>query len=173
MEAVTRYSLLSGLSLLLLVLFVSLASAGDEYAWPEEYTILCSSEKSTGLDWEDGDWKIVQYKDLKRLIVKSKENQCLGVGSLKPVNNIEKEVCLNVRRVEHNYVPGMSRLCIEGTYGVKHPNLMISCDLPRIILSPNGWYHYSKISGDLDDAPKDDLKDSQYIEVGKCSMIKP
>jgi hypothetical protein len=40
-------------------------------------------------------------------------------------------------------------------------------------INPNGWYHYAHVHGQLEDAPEDDLKDSQYIEVGKCSMIKP
>jgi len=36
-----------------------------------------------------------------------------------------------------------------------------------------GPYHFNQVHDDLSDKPKDDYKDSMFIEVGKCSMITP
>jgi len=36
-----------------------------------------------------------------------------------------------------------------------------------------GPYHFNQVHDDLSDKPKDDYKDSMFIEVGKCSMIAP
>ena len=56
---------------------------------PDEYTILCSSEKKTGLDWVNGDWEPVLYKNTKRLVVKSKENDC-SIWGVKFADDIRK-----------------------------------------------------------------------------------
>ncbi len=173
MQAKTRYS--TGLSLLFLLLTVSPAPASDEYPWPEEYTILCSSEERSGLNWVNGTWKPAQFKNTQRLIVKSNENRCgealRGDIHLKSGYH-SKQVCLNERELGDKYDPVYSYYCEEHFYEI-NGDLYINCDIPKLLLTPNGGYHLAKISDIIDKFPKDDYKDSQFVEVGKCSMIKP
>lgn len=102
-----------GLSLLLLLLIVSHVLAVDVEPWPEEYTILCSSEKSTGFNWRNGDWHEVQFKNTQRLIVKPliPDLMCqYGKGTHEDDIHYEssagiyelKRVCLNVGEVGEN-----------------------------------------------------------------------
>ncbi len=175
MKAVTRYSILSGLSLLWLVLFLSLTSAGDAQRLPDEYTILCSAEKTTGFNWRNGEWKLVQFKNSQRLIVVSKENECYGDQrgdiDMEEFDYHIKFVCLTERELGKEYDP-VPYYC-EERYRERTRESEITCESPQMILSPNGWYHYGVIFGDISNAPKDGRKDSLYVEVGKCSMIKP
>lgn len=168
---------------LLLLPIVSLALEGDEYPWPEEYTILCSSEEGTGFNWVNGNWKPVKFKNVQRLILKSKKNQCSGYSKrdyhVEEYDVHSKSVCLNERKIGDEYIPILSSYCEEHYNGPKSgagprtSEAWIYCNNPKMYLLPNGWYHYAHVHGQLEDAPKDDLKDSQYLEVGKCSMIKP
>ena len=185
MKAITRYSITLSFSVLLLVLIVSPASADDEYPWPEEYTIFCASEERRGLDWEKGKWEPVKFKNIQRLIMKSNKNHCHGPGGeihYEELNVHSKNVCINERQLGEEYEPMLSsRYCEEHYIGPSpkskiYPSLerlWIYCDQPKMFLDPNGWYHYAQITGEIEDDPEDDYKSSQYIEVGKCSMIKP
>jgi hypothetical protein len=58
-----------------LFLIVGSVSSGEEALLPE-YTILCTSEKRTGLDWVNGDWQQAQFKNTTRLVVKAPSNDC-------------------------------------------------------------------------------------------------
>jgi len=163
------------LSLLLLLLTVSPVSADDESPWPEEYTILCSSEKRTGLNWVNGDWQPERYKNTQRLIVKSKSNKCGGDPTRLTFRlNVEdlvytKPVCINERELGKKYIPEKSTYCVEYS---ENEVIQMQCQDPVIVLSLNGWYHYAYPNYDLSDS-KDRQKESQYLEVGKCSMLKP
>ena len=174
MQTIIRYSMTLSASILLLILFLSSVSASDENPWPEEYTILCSSEERSGLNWVNGTWKPAQFKNTQRLIVKSKSNDCGGKtggdSSNKEGNVYMKGACINEREMGKEYIPEKSAYCAE-VYNDE--NFEIHCVNPYMSLSFNGWYHYAYINlMDLTDS-KENQKESQYIEVGKCSMIKP
>jgi hypothetical protein len=183
MKAITMYSTTISFSVLLLLIIVSPASASDEYPWPEEYTILCSSEQATGFSWVNGNWKKQNFKNIQRLIMKSNKNNCVtgSEGEIDWGFNVHsKDVCLNERPLGTEYESIQSRYCEEhyigpsnSEYAPRTNKLYIYCDHPKMFLDPNGWYHYAHIVGDTEDAPENDIKDSQYIEVGKCSMIEP
>jgi hypothetical protein len=156
---------------------------------PDEYTILCSSEKSTGLDWVNGDWEPVQYKNTKQLVVKSKENDC-SIWGVKSADDISKGLkgeivsysrvaCLNFREFGKPYSNKRDssyceeyyrKFSIDALFDYTAPwNIQISCKLPKMVLKPNGWYHRSHFHAQLDTKNKDSLA----VEVGKCAMIKP
>ncbi len=60
----------------------------------------------------------------------------------------------------------------DGTWDIK-----ISCRnstyTPEIIFSPNEFYHLSFLHDDVSSKPKNNYKDSQLIEWGKCATIPP
>jgi len=183
-KAITRYSTTLSFSVLLLVLILSSVSADDEYPWPEEYTILCASEERTGFNWRNGDWKPVRFKNEKRLIVKSNKNQCgtpsRGDLHIEEWDTHTKWVCLNERQFGDEYNPIFSSYCEEHydgpnpkLFGPRTPKTWIYCDAPKMYLQPNGRYHYAHVHGHFEDVPVYGSPDSQFIEVGKCSMIKP
>ena len=179
MKAVIMNSMRISLGLLLLVLTVIPLSAEEDYPWPDEYTIICVAEKTIGFNWSNGEWNPVQFNNKKRLIVKAHQNQCDGTPEKDfHMDNVyhNKHVCLNVRELGEGG-RSLSRYCEERfweyvEYGTPR-ELQIYCAIPKMYINPNGWYHYAHVHDQLEDAPEDDLKDSQYIEVGKCSMIKP
>lgn len=148
----------------------------DASSSPDEYTILCSSEKRTGLNWVNGDWEPVQYKNTQRLIVKSKSNDCGGLTGGDSSNEAArvyiKGVCINEREIGKEYISEKSFYCAE-VY--QDGNFYILCNkILHMGLSFNGWYHYAHINIDLSDSKDSQYrKGSQYVEVGKCSMIKP
>jgi len=142
--------------------------------------IFCVAEKTIGFNWSNGEWNPVQFNNKKRLIVKSHQNQCNETPEKDfHIDNAyhNKRVCLNVRELGEGGRP-LSRYCEErfweyNEYSGTPRKLQISCAIPKTYLSPNGWFHYADISEYTEEDQKDDGKDSQYIEVGKCSMIKP
>lgn len=117
MKAITRYSITLSFSVLLLGLLLNPASADDENPWPEEYTILCSSEENTGLNWDNGKWKRVQFTLTQKLIVKSNDNTCesqaRGNDGGIHLGWHSKKVCLNVREMGKKYWPKVSDYCEE------------------------------------------------------------
>ena len=140
---------------------------------PDEYTILCNSEQSTGFNWENGDWVAVRFKETKRLIVKSDNNVC-DVDKTYSMPN-EKIVCLNIRKMGDKYQS------VQGSYNCLEMYLnwprgwetIIMCNDAKMSLNPNGRYNYAHIHNQLEEHPYKDLKDSMWVEVGKCSMITP
>jgi len=145
---------------------------------PDEYTILCVPEKATGFNWENGDWVATHFKLIKRLVVKSPKNYCLSWGEMTTDSfseDVYMDVCLNVREFGQTYKRTASRICAEHYIkksGIWETSIYCS-DSPRITLKPDGQYHFSQITDDVSDNPKDDYKASMVVEVGKCSMIAP
>jgi len=110
--------------------------------------------------------------------VKSKDNQCRKTKK-EDYHDEErkyhvKQVCLNFRQLGEPYVQDfLSVYCEEIAPGLTMDPLAIRCTAPKIYLSPNGWYHsFSFLSLNLSDSPASQKFD-QYVEVGKCAMIKP
>ena len=165
-------------SLLLLasaVSFANLAAAQEAPILPDDYTILCRPEQSVGLNWKNGGWVETRFEEKDLIVRKSKENQC-GPKASDPDFTydtiVSRNICLNVRKIGEKYEPLMSNYCQE-LYGKREGGwtTQITCKEPVMILTPDGWFHRAFIHSDLADKPKDDYKDSQYVEVGKCTRM--
>ena len=153
---------------------------------PVDTVIMCESEMSTGFDWENGTYRKSTYKKKKHILKKIEPFEgCYGFKFNPHVNYLSLKYSFGARRVcikhhifgeEPNKKGGE---CSEsykkregGTWDIR-----ISCEdtsyTPEIRLSPNGFYHLSFLHDDVSSKPKNNYKDSQYIEWGKCATISP
>ena len=137
---------------------------------PDEYTIICESQKASGFNWKNGNWETTSFAPQKHLIVRSRKNTCLGQPRGEDIlteDVVFRKVCLNVRNFGSPYRILQSHYCTESYH---QGDVEIYCTEPAIRLRPDGWFHYAEITDDLRDAPDKDYKDSQVIEVGKCRL---
>lgn len=151
---------------------------------PVDTVIMCESELSTGFDWENGTYRKSTYKKNKRILKKIEPFEgCYGFKFNPRLNYLSLK-----------YPSGSRRVCVKHHIFGEEPNkkggecserynkrvdgtwdIRISCKdteyTPEIRLSPNGFYHLSFLHDDVSSKPKNNYKDSQYIEWGKCATI--
>jgi len=154
---------------------------------PVDTVIMCESELLTGFGWENGTYRKSTYKKQKHILKKIEPFEgCymykfnLHSNYISPNNSFgARRVCIkhHIFGEEPNKNGGV---CLEsykkregGTWDIR-----ISCAenipyTPEIRLSPNGFYHLSNLHGNVSSKPKNNYKDSQHIEWGKCATISP
>jgi hypothetical protein len=163
-------------------LVLSLANAAPSIAdvpWlPADYTIVCDSRQVSGFNWEHGDWHQSQFKPLQHIIRKTKDNYCGTFVESSAPKWAERfatwrKICLNVRNAGKEYRPNLSTVCRENYTKSKNGwDITIQCDDPVMHLKPGSWYHSAFIHDDLSETPPKDYKDSLFVEVGKCALLK-
>ena len=180
---------------LLLLLLLSLGLVGlsnavssvDDY-----YTALCVTEKSTGFNWEDNNWKQYNFTQSKYVVKKLNPAEVLEIqcSDTKDRNNdsyysgfdeFNTYGCYSIKRLGYDGFDGKQD-CAErwSTYpkqdGEKYPKMKklekVWCSLLNDFkFSPNGWFHKNAAvnSSSLESSSK--YKDSLVLSVGKCSTI--
>lgn len=162
----------TGIWLSAVALFSSSAMAGD---FPEEYTLYCKGDRSTGLNWSKDRWEETRFYPKDHIVAKWKTNSCLEFVTKPPKRSVvSNEVCVNIREPGQEYRPALSGKCTEfvAPQGASWSNFLV-CDglfTGYFVTRIDGWFHRSSMHSQLD-AFKDD-KDSLVVEVGKCSQIK-
>ena len=180
---------------LLLLLLLSLGLVGlsnavssvDDY-----YTALCVTEKSTGFNWEDNNWKQYNFTQSKYVVNKLNpaevlEFQCSETKDrnkdiyISRLDEFETYGCYLIKRLGYDGFD-LKQDCNEkwSTYpkqdGEKYPKIkkleVVWCSsLNDFKFSPNGWFHSNaEVTGSsLESSSK--YKDSLVLSVGKCSSI--
>ena len=180
---------------LLLLLLLSLGLVGlsnavssvDDY-----YTALCVTEKSTGFNWEDNNWKQYNFTQSKYVVNKLNpaevsEFQCSETKDRNKdiyfSNDDEFETygCYSIKRLGYDEL--VAKLdCSErwSTYpkqdGEKYPKMkkleIVWCSLSKDFkFSPNGWFHSNAQVTSSSLESSSEYKDSLVLSVGKCSTI--
>ena len=158
--------------ILLVMIFHSSARAAQ---FPNEYTLYCKGEKSTGFNWRENNWQEQKFYPSDYIVSKWKTNFCFEFIFVEPKNyGVSKEVCVNIRVAGEEYSPAVSGKCLEYTapVGAKWSDYL-QCEgkfTGQFITKLDGWFHRSSIHNDLDVAKA--YKDSILTAVGKCSQIK-
>lgn len=142
---------------------------------PDEYTLYCKGEQSTGFFWQNNNWVQTIYKTDEYVVSKWNSNSCLELIATPPKKGkYYKEVCINIRKKGEEYRAVLSQKCTEYTTDTDTKwTDYISCDglfSGSFKAKLDGWFHMANIHNSLD--TKKEYKDSQYIEVGTCSRIK-
>lgn len=142
---------------------------------PDEYTLYCKGEQSTGFSWQENNWVQTRYKPEEYIVSKWNTNSCLEFIANPPKKGEHyKEVCINIRKKGEDYRSAISEKCTE--YTTEKEAIWsdyISCDglFDRSFKAKlDGWFHMANIHNSLD--AKKEYKDSQYVEVGTCIRIK-
>ncbi|MFD3262720.1 hypothetical protein [Phenylobacterium ferrooxidans] len=160
-------------------LFAALAAAAALLPplLPSSYTLVCQVEQSTGYNWQAGNWSRTNFKPDSYIVQIGGENQCKSaVGTVTDYTSVKfREVCGNLRKIGSEYLKFMSMECLE-SYG------NVPEQAPRIVQchsseetfagAVDGWFHHTHIHGQVGARPRNDEKDSLYVEVGKCSLVK-
>ena len=153
---------------------------------PVDTVIMCESELSTGFNWENGTYHKGTYKNKKHILKKVEPyGGCFGFKFNPHLNYFYPKHSFGARRVcIKHHVFGEEPDIKGGECSERYKkreggtwDITIACEegtfVPEIRLSPDGFYHLSHLHGDVSSKPKDNYKDSQYIEWGKCATISP
>jgi len=141
---------------------------------PDEYTLLCQTEQSTGMNWRNGAWEQVRFKLDQKIVTVKSSNECWQEidGELKQETSrvAVREICLNARKFGEPYEATKSVKCTEihmdETVQVQCYNGAMTA---RYIV--DGRFVASSISGVLTDPAPAAGRDSIFVETGRCSSI--
>ena len=177
--------------LLLLLSLGYIGSAGAVSSLDDYYTSVCVGEKSTGFNWENYDWKKVNFIPEKYIAQKVDATEdsfsfCFDTKNRfdayllwgeKSIPTLITYGCYEIKGFGVDR--GIPRDCEEKwtTYpkedeeiNPKTRNLeSVSCYSEDFLFAPNGWFYRSHIHSDLE--ATDDKKDSLTVTVGKCSTL--
>ncbi len=157
------------------------------------FTLMCISEKSTGFNWKQGDWKYANFKESKYIIEKiepedihlisGKSLPKSGFCQLNGKNDPQTlEIlntsygCYNLRRFGEPFFNGNSKVCLEFWNGKGTNRVLekVTCESSTnpITFAPDGWFHSATLHDYVEKSrPDNHDKDSLAIEVGKCAVI--
>ena len=182
------------LPLFLLLATSYIGSANAVSSVDEYFTSLCISKSSTGFNWENNDWSVVDFTTGTKYLAKR-------------VNPAEAEgyQCQGAKNRENDYyyteIPtNEHQLIRDGCYvikpfGIDFPSFKVNCSevwstFERVdsntnpktrkletvmcwdrnfFFSPNGRFHTAKLHGDVDNSST--YKDSLSLTEGKCSVL--
>ncbi len=169
-----------------LIILFSIPNGGTQAQNIEElnkpFSTLCVGEKSTGFNWEQGEWVAVRFK-LSKYIISKIQPDSPKAGSCKTtLKNVKSgsfqiwgwtEGCYNIRRMGTEFYPHLTQVCPENweKSGSGHSITYIDCRKKGWVFRPNGNFIHSSIHVNLDPSPEKNYKDSLSISVGKCSVI--
>lgn len=145
-----------------------------QLATPEEYTMLCQTEQSTGMNWRNGGWVQVDFKLDQKLVVVKSTNECwqeidVEVRQMTPDVAV-REICLNSRKFGDPYDAAKSVNCSEIR---TTDSIQIQCynaaTSARYIV--DGRFVASSISGVITDPAPATGRDSLFVEAGRCSLV--
>lgn len=153
----------------------ALAALATAPILPETYSLICTVNQSSGFNWRAGQWVPVRFKAKSYLVTRQSTNICLSkkIEALRLDDTFSwRGACINLREIGEKYFASSSASCTEfyinrsGAWSTS-----ISCYDSNLVaqFNPDGWFHLASIHGDLSSTPKSDYKDSQYVEIGKCS----
>src|SRR5262245_29446448 len=157
------------------------AIAEDSFL-PIGTVIMCKSSAAVGFDWKNGTYHETRYKGDTRIFKKVPMELCRNATvytkeySAKGFLSKVATVCITHTRLSDD--PWQDGgICNEWIYRAEDETLQrqLSCRdesfVPDVYLTPNGYYHLATIHGALEKKPRNDHKDSQYVEWGLCSVI--
>ena len=153
----------------------ALAIATQAPLLPESYTLICRVDQSVGFNWSGGGWVTARFKSNEYMVTKQASNSC---PALKADDDfavdgfVAKSACINLRELGSRYYPYSSAKCREFYVNKSGQwQTSITCYDSELVaeFDPDGWFHLAHIHGSLEAAPKNNYKDSQFVEVGKCS----
>lgn len=155
------------------------------------FTAMCISDKSSGFDWRKGNWDYSNFVPSKYIVEKLMPEDYQPGKGIPRSGMCKTEIqrretylsedvgylygCYNKRRFGSTFYSVASRVCLEVWKG-KVPNRVlesVSCEnsIQPFTFAPDGWFHLASIHENLENTPKDDYKDSLFVEVGKCAVI--
>lgn len=151
------------------------AVAQTTTALPSSYQIVCKSEQSIGYNWKGGTYVKAQFTLDTYLITVGDTKYCKADASqdYKSVSVEKKGVCASITRVGNKPYPEFARQCHEVAYPEER-SVTLKCHdefFGDFAANPDGWFHLNSMHGNTGAKPKDDRKDSQSLEVGKCSRV--
>ncbi|WP_421731877.1 hypothetical protein [Brevundimonas sp.] len=140
----------------------------------EEYTMLCQTEQSTGMNWRGGRWEPVEFTLEQKLVTVKSTNECwqeIDSELRQMTASVEvREICLNSRKFGESYDPKASQKCSEirmtGNVQIQCYNAATSA---RYIV--DGRFVASSISGVITDPAPATGRDSLFVEAGRCSLV--
>ncbi len=155
----------------------------------EPFTSLCISDIAGGFNWKNGNWKLVQFPESKKIIKKlnDKESKCFHletIGSLE----VEKYLDTSFKSGQTHYATNgcymvnnfgsdfeYQYLCTEiyrdNGFGTLEIDL-IRCvgQDKKVAFVPTGRYQFSFLHDHIE-GDKNNHNDSLILEVGKCSVM--
>ena len=168
--------------LLLLLLSLSfIGSANAVSSLDDYYTSLCVGEKSTGFDWVNGDWELANFVTYKYLATKVEAtNQEFCSDSKNPLElyyadqTLTTYGCYRIKRFGRtanfpfDCIEKWTTFTKEDEEANPKTKELISVSCENFRFEPNGWFQKDKLDGINSYSI---LKNSIYIEVGKCSTL--
>ncbi|MCL0039357.1 hypothetical protein M1M85_00195 [Nitrospinaceae bacterium] len=159
---------------------------------PVGAVIMCESEMSTGFNWTNGTYRQATFQKKKRILKKIEPFEgdlskgCFDFKFNPSANSLFLKKIFGRRQAcfkHHIFGEESAKYggeCSE-TYKKREGgiwDIKISCSkdsglIPEIRFSPDGFYHLVFLHNDVSLKPKNNYKDSQYIEWGKCATISP
>lgn len=171
-------------------IFLSFFVTVSAKAETDFFNLLCVEEKNTGFNWKNGSWKITQFKESKYIVQKVKMkpfvrnqngehpfsyrcwNDYQKFKSFSPSGDSKlNKGCYNVRRhgAEKRFID--SELCWERWKKKSNEWEIDKVECKEFIFKPNGPFHASTLSSNVELKPKNDYKDSMHLMVGTCSKF--
>lgn len=147
---------------------------------PLQYTLVCQSQTKVGVNWSMGKWHKVEFNPAaaRIFVVGGADNYCLETVQHPPAKGLielnRRPVCVESGRVGEK-MDGLHHNTCDEVYTKPHGawGVTLECRNPTLVMNarPDGWYHLSLIHNDVEDAASAE-KDSMFVEVGKCSVVK-
>jgi hypothetical protein len=135
---------------------------------PRPFKALCVSEKETGFNWVSGDWVQTNFKAGEKLLIQKiapKEPWCKADTKN---GMFGTSGCYQIKAL--GSAPSISdipEMCDE----ISEKNTLKVVHCRKISFHPDGRFIRLPEHSDISDNPKNGVKDSLALSVGKCSRI--
>jgi len=145
------------------------------------FSLLCVGEKSTSFKWERGQWHPANFTTGRYIVTKVDLDGATEIEKQNCRSNYEEtksrngpstlNACYNIRGDGDDYHEEFSRSCTEHWVGKRLDH--IECDRPtKLFFQPNGNFIFSYLHPSLSDRPRGDYKDSLFVSVGRCVVLR-
>ena len=144
------------------------------------FKALCISEKEAGFNWKAGEWDYAKFKPGRQILI-----QKLNLAAYASTPAYETPVnckaeppktfltmtyakgCYLIKEMGTKTFVALAETCTE----VFDESTLKAIKCERLTFLPDGQFIERPMHDDINPKPKDDIKDSLALSVGKCSPL--
>lgn len=164
---------------IILIITVLTINGFAQLAWNSKETIQCVDKLVTGFRWQNSEYKQSNYEGQKYFIKRLDNKQCNPQKLTNTSIHLGRSKgCYSIQRNTTNH-EGSTKICTEtlkyDSYKQKNYIVEVECSdgvVNNIRFQPNGNYILFYGMNKLDNNPKNGRKNSIYISVGTCSIMR-